>query len=158
MMGGGVHLAALSIMFPTPIERLLWEIACYSLLGISGCIGICSILVFLVFILDRGYPSRLLENLPRLLLRQGAGSRSSRHRSQHRISTSRKRWMDITTSVVGGFLAAVVVFLMFAVPILFFWVQDIHRHLVFHLSSPRSNGCLSNSETQHHGELPSPIA
>jgi len=120
MMGGGVHLAALSIMFPTPIERLLWEIACYSLLGISGCIGICSILVFLVFILDRGYPSRLLENLPRLLLRQGAGSRSSRHRSQHRISTSRKRWMDITASVVGGFLAVVVVFLMFAVPILFF--------------------------------------
>ncbi|KAH0548601.1 hypothetical protein GP486_007855, partial [Trichoglossum hirsutum] len=30
---GGVHLSALSIMFPTPVERLLWKIACYSLLG-----------------------------------------------------------------------------------------------------------------------------
>lgn len=41
---GGVHLGALSIIFPTPIERLLWKIACYILIcgaaGVGGTAGL----------------------------------------------------------------------------------------------------------------------
>ena len=36
---GGVHLGALSIVFPTQIERLLWKIACYVLIGVAAGVG-----------------------------------------------------------------------------------------------------------------------
>lgn len=37
---GAIHLSALTITFPTPIERLLWEIACYILIGVAGGLAI----------------------------------------------------------------------------------------------------------------------
>ena len=40
---GCVHLEALSIIFPTPIERLLWKIACYVLIGPAAFIGGCTL-------------------------------------------------------------------------------------------------------------------
>lgn len=38
----GVHLGALSVMFPTPIERLLWIIACYILIGYTAALTVTS--------------------------------------------------------------------------------------------------------------------
>jgi len=37
---GAIHLTALTITFPTPIERLLWEIACYIMIGVAGGLAI----------------------------------------------------------------------------------------------------------------------
>ena len=36
---GGVHLGALSITFPTPVERLLWKSAYYTILGVAAANG-----------------------------------------------------------------------------------------------------------------------
>jgi membrane protein implicated in regulation of membrane protease activity len=38
---GGVHYAAISIGFPSAIERLLWEISCFFLLGAAALIPAC---------------------------------------------------------------------------------------------------------------------
>ena len=40
---GAIHLSALSVPFPTNLERLLWEIACYVLIGVAG--GMAVVLV-----------------------------------------------------------------------------------------------------------------
>jgi hypothetical protein len=51
---GSVHLAALSIMFPTFIERLLWKISCYILIGFAGASGALSFLfMILLWVLER---------------------------------------------------------------------------------------------------------
>lgn len=59
---GAVHLAALSVIFPTPIERLLWKISCLYLIGSAGCCVFIMILAFLDrFLLTRcgiGFYSR----------------------------------------------------------------------------------------------------
>lgn len=36
---GGVHLGALSIIFPTPLERILWQTSCYVLIAVSAGAG-----------------------------------------------------------------------------------------------------------------------
>ena len=45
---GGVHLGALRIMFPTPIERLLWEIVCYFLIGFAALMGLLFFLLLVI--------------------------------------------------------------------------------------------------------------
>ena len=35
---GGIHLSALREMFPTAIERALWEASCFTLIGFTGCV------------------------------------------------------------------------------------------------------------------------
>lgn len=37
---GAIHLSALTITFPTPIERLLWKIACYGMIGVAGGLAV----------------------------------------------------------------------------------------------------------------------
>jgi hypothetical protein len=40
---GCVHLAALRIVFPTPVERLLWKISCYILIGFATGAGLLTV-------------------------------------------------------------------------------------------------------------------
>lgn len=54
---GLVHLRALSIMFPTPIERLLWKIACYILVGAVGG-GCLMALMFSLEMVREAYTKR----------------------------------------------------------------------------------------------------
>jgi hypothetical protein len=42
---GCVHLGALSIIFPTPVERLLWKVSCYYLIATAGASALCSLII-----------------------------------------------------------------------------------------------------------------
>lgn len=44
---GSVHLSALHIIFPDTIERFLWKISCYYLLGFAGVTAVYSLLLFI---------------------------------------------------------------------------------------------------------------
>ncbi|MCJ1248821.1 hypothetical protein MMC30_006041 [Trapelia coarctata] len=41
---GAIHLGALSVVFPTEVEHLLWEISCYILIGVAGGLAVLLIL------------------------------------------------------------------------------------------------------------------
>ncbi|ESZ93832.1 hypothetical protein SBOR_5773 [Sclerotinia borealis F-4128] len=43
---GSVHLGALTILFPSVIERLMWKISCYYLIAAAGLFGAWSLLKF----------------------------------------------------------------------------------------------------------------
>ncbi|KUJ21576.1 uncharacterized protein LY89DRAFT_714670 [Mollisia scopiformis] len=43
---GCVHLGALSIIFPTTIERLLWKASCYYLIATAGVTALISLVIF----------------------------------------------------------------------------------------------------------------
>jgi hypothetical protein len=43
---GCVHLGALSIIFPTSVERVLWKVSCYYLIATAGVLAIFSLIVY----------------------------------------------------------------------------------------------------------------
>jgi hypothetical protein len=43
---GCVHLGALSIIFPTPVERLLWKVSCYYLIATAGASALFSLIIY----------------------------------------------------------------------------------------------------------------
>ncbi|CZR63043.1 uncharacterized protein PAC_12940 [Phialocephala subalpina] len=43
---GCVHLGALSIIFPTPVERLLWKMSCYYLIATAGASALFSLIIY----------------------------------------------------------------------------------------------------------------
>lgn len=44
---GGIHIAALTIIFPTQTERLLWKISCYDLIASAGFLVVLFFLVYM---------------------------------------------------------------------------------------------------------------
>jgi len=50
---GGVHLAALSIVFPTQMERMFWKVNCYLLIGYAGAALLGIMLRALIKIADQ---------------------------------------------------------------------------------------------------------
>ena len=52
---GSVHMGALTIAFPTSIERTMWKVACYILIGVAGGTAVLLVVVVLVFAMLRAY-------------------------------------------------------------------------------------------------------
>jgi hypothetical protein len=49
---GCVHLGALSIIFPTPVERLLWKVSCYYLIATAGAFALFSLIIYACVLID----------------------------------------------------------------------------------------------------------
>lgn len=68
---GAIHLSALTITFPTGIEHLLWEIACYIMIGVAGGLAVLLIILrvgsdWTFFWRLRWVLSNLADDFPRI--------------------------------------------------------------------------------------------
>ncbi|THV48282.1 hypothetical protein BGAL_0258g00150 [Botrytis galanthina] len=58
MVYGCAHLGALSIIFPTAIERLLWKISCYYLIAVASSFGLWALIKYFDALISRALKSR----------------------------------------------------------------------------------------------------
>jgi hypothetical protein len=92
---GCVHLGALSIIFPTPVERLLWKVSCYYLIATAGATAVFSLVIYaneLIYMVCQPH----IEDTPISACRKW-------------LRTTRRRWAGSAADMVDFILAGSII-------------------------------------------------